>query len=264
MRNRRSHSLAFSIPELLIVSFLFSGFMAVSYLLLDSGLRVWRKTAASQDIHLQLLRARSLLRRDLAQANFSCCKVSSAPGVEAVGRSGDVLWMLSGEDPSSGELARTKDGLPFWQRNVVYYLSVPAKHDRMFGAKCNGEYAHCPHKFLLRRQVDSGSPTTPSSRLEEIEMLLTPGQLKPFLLVPEDERTIPGGDEFSEVVATGLLDFQVKLGPEPQWAEEVRVELVGLATEDAGKQVDLGSERLRESVLARSLVFSVAPGNASQ
>lgn len=264
MRLRRLRFTAFSIPELLIVSFIFSGFMLVSYLLLNSGIGVWRKTAGSQDVDLHLLKGRDLLRRDLAQTSFAECRVSRYPSLTSTGTTGDVLWMLSGEDPDSGELARTKDGLPFWQRNVIYCLMVPSGHDRMFGTVCKGEQKYCPHKFLVRRVIDSGVTTRPSSRPKNIEVLLTLDELKPLLLIPEDERTIPGGDKFTEVVATGLLDFQVKLGPEPQWPEEVRVELIGFAREDAGKQVDLASKKLRETPLARSLVFSVSPGNTAE
>lgn len=255
----------FSLPELLIVSAIFSGFLVVSYLLLHSGLGVWRKTAGSQDVDVELLKARDTLRRDLLQASFVQCRVSDYPSLTSTDNTGDVLWMLSAEDPATGELARDPDGVPFWQRNVVYYCVVPTDHDKYYGTACGARRpTDCPHKVLVRRVVDDGPLTRPNSRVKNEEKLLETATLNGLFLIPTDRRSIPGGDRNTQVVAAGVLDFKVSLAPDAEWPEEVRVQLVGLPEQVDGKRLELGKGDPHASSYAHSLTFSVQPGNTTE
>lgn len=262
---KRRTGRGFSLPELLIVSAIFSGFLVVSYLLLHSGLGVWTKTAGSQDVDMELLKARDTLRRDLLQASFVQCRVSHYPTLAGADNTGDVLWMLSAEDPTTGELARDSEGTPFWQRNVVYYCVVPTDHDKYYGTACGASKpADCPHKLLVRRVIDDGTPTRPGSRAKNEEALLDTVTLGGLFVVPTDRRSIPGGDSNTQVVAGGVLDFKVSLAPEAEWPEEVRVQLVGLPEKVDGKRLELGKGDPHASSYAHSLLFSVQPGNTTQ
>jgi type II secretory pathway component PulJ len=257
---RRDRQEAFSLLELLLVSALFSLFLLVSYSLLSSGIGVWQKTASSQDVSFQLAKVKAALREDLAQASAESCAVSQTPSVPADLNSGDIVWFLSAINPATGQLAKKDDGTPFWQRNIVYYLSVPRDHDQLFGFRCAKQ--NCPHKFLVRRVFDTTPATTPDSPESREERLMSRDEVRQRTGPPQGyDLNIAGpAAEREELVASALLAFEVKLGPE-DLADEVEVRVSGFQTEDAGKKVKVGSEDLLQSPYARHDIVSIFPGN---
>jgi hypothetical protein len=256
---------AFALTELLLVTAMFSGFLLVSYLLLSSGMASWQRTANVQDVAFQLARARVALSEDLRQSSMASLAVSQLPNPGAGQTEGNVLWLLSALDPTSGEMARDEDGKPLWQRNILYYSTVPTDHDQLFGQSCQGQDGRCPHKFLVRRVFDTGTVTTPSSPRGKMEKLMTPGEVKTRAQAPGGwELKITGpAAESQQLVASGLVDFQVRLAPAGSpWEDEVEVHLSGFDLQLAGQTLaGLGSQDLRNSPYTRHAVFAVYPGN---
>ena len=258
-KSPRARPHGFSIVELILVAAIFSLFLLVSYLLLNSGLGVWQKTASSQDATFEMSKVRSSLTRDLRETSFEECAVAGAPPVPGSGR---AIWFLSAVHPATGIFAQRADGSPLWQRNIVYYLTVPSDHDALFGMHCAGQDDRCPHKFLVRRVFDTGPATDPGSAITQQETLLSPGQVGDLLGRPQGYGLNISGPtaESQELVATGLLDFEVELQPGP-WEHEIQVTVSAFNVQEAGKKFALGSESLKQTPYTHHLLFSVFPGN---
>lgn len=262
----RARQAGFSLLEVLVVCTIFSLFLLVSYGLLSSGIGVWQRTSSSQDVSFQLGKARARLCDDLRPAAFAKVQVGRAPSPAPGQTEGDVLWFLSAIDPSTGAFCRkATDGLPFYQRNVVYYLAAPTDHDALYGVSCaSNTDARCPHKFLIRRVFDRPQPTLPTSppRLEEAIML--PGALGTLLPRPTGfGLRLPNTQaESDELVATGMLSWQVVRGAGVSAVDrEIRITMSGFDAMDAGKKVQLGREDLSNSAYTHTIQFSVFPAN---
>jgi prepilin-type N-terminal cleavage/methylation domain-containing protein len=252
----------FTLLELLIVAVIFSLFLLVSYGLLSSGMGVWQKTASSQDVGFQLGKARFSLQRDIRDASFTNSEVSLQPGMAADLARGDVLWFLSAVDPSTGQFTRKVDGTPFWQKNILYYLTVPLRHDQLFGVSCQSAKYHCPHHFLVRRVIDSGPPTSPLGPVDDEETLLAPSQIEDWVKRPDSfsldlNNPLPDGDH---LVASGLLDFDVSMAPDATGGE-IEIRLMGFDLDQAGKKIALGREDLKDSPYTHHFLASYFPGN---
>lgn len=245
---RKSRSVGFSLPELMLVCAIFAGFLLLTHYLLSHGLGVWQRTASSQDSGLQLARAERALREDLR-----------ASGVTSIGiaHSGKVLWMLSAVDPTTGEVRYQEDGTPLWQRNILYYLVKPPDHDRLYRQVCLDQPYRCPHQQLVRAVIDGPNAAPPS---EGAELLLSQGDIAP----PEnflDETPPPiKGLESFDVVASGLVSFEVSRG-ENELAQEIEFRLRAFSAEGAGKVSAPGREDLRDSPFTHEILGSVFPGN---
>ena len=211
-----------------MASFLFSIFAFVSYTLLDMGLDVWRRTESSQEASSQLQKARYALRRDLTAASLNELSILDSP-------EGSILWFLSPMDTGSEELALDLDGAPLWQRNVIYYTAVPEEHDTLFPGTCSGDPDVCPHKLLIRRELDTGVTTHGNSPLGRAEELLSEDDLLAEVLRPRN--MVEGLDVNSSVVARNIFEFEVSLDPD-NW-REVEIKVSGFHLEEAGKKVDL-------------------------
>lgn len=253
----------FSLPELLIVAAIFSVFLVTSYIFLDSGLAVWERTASSQDVSFQLQKAKSDLGRELSQAKFSKSALaeSVSPGIES--SRGDVLWFLSAYDSKSQRAVRRPNGTAFWQRNILYYLKVPNQHDKHFDAACSGQYQNCPHKVLVRKVVDSGRATAPSSSLLDEEALLFAGGIAGLLTAP-DGFSFPSqgpGVETAEIVAKGLLSFRITASPKDGTQKEYAIRLAGFDVEKAGRKLHFNTDEIFQSPYTHVIDFSVFPGN---
>lgn len=243
MRARRG----FSLPELLIVSFIFSLFLVASYLILSQGLAVWAKTESSQNTSFQLQKARDTLRRDLL----------SASRVE-LETSGSELWFLSSIGPQQQQVQHD-DGRPFWQRNVLYFLAKPTEHNQIFKVDCGSDPNLCPHKALLRVVVDTGPTTTPDSTAIAEEVLFGLDVAKSLALPPTD--LYPNAEsrnvEQISVVATGLLSLRFEVDPKGLSPGEVEVTIKGFDLTKSGERVRLGVDDLNDSPLTEEVKFSV-------
>ena len=248
----------FSLPELLIVITIFSGFLLIVHYLLSSGFGAWRRTASSQDSGLQLAKAQKALRNDLQASGVTVATIASSPHFLPAS-SGDALWMLSAVEPEQGEILRKDDGTPLWRRNILYYLAVPTEHARIFGQSCLNKPYHCPHKLLIRRVFDGANEPTPDDDIEammtEVEIrqrAIAPAVISPDISGPAAERT--------DIVATGMVSFEVRRGS-GDWSGEIEYRLRAFNGEGVGKVSALGREDLRNSPFTHEILGSVFPGN---
>jgi len=228
---------------------------------------IWRSTSASTDSQLALTKPRDDLTRDLQSTSFSTVQVTAGPS--SLGYvDGDALWFLSAVDPATGRFMRKVDGTPFWQRNILYYSVVPNDHTGLFGYTCTGGSdgsgydVQCPHKVLLRKVIDKGSPTDPTDESTE-EELLTPGEVTAYLTRPNrfDTSSMLGEAGLSDVSmpTNSLLLFRCQLAPQPQWPREVRVELGAVSLATAAREVNIGSVPLSNTRFYNLQVLSLFP-----
>ena len=259
-------SRGFSIPELLLVCGLFSAFSVVAYYLLALGLGLWSRVESSQDVSEQLLKARDVLLTDLSETSIHELIVSRTTNSSDTFRQGDVLCLLSPYDPFREEVGRRGDGTAYWQRNHLYYTAVPARHDELFPVGCAGEYSTCPHKFLVRRILDTGPVTRYRGELADVERLLPVASLEAELLVPEDFHSDLRSPESGRtaLIASGILDFSVRLDPPEGLPGEVEVTLKGFDVREAGKKVNFRSTELETSPYTHTVQFSVFPSNTEE
>ncbi len=247
---KRESGAGFSLPELLIVITIFSGFLLLVHYLLSSGLGAWRRTASSQDSGLQLVKAQKALRNDLQASGVTVTTIAS---------SGDALWMLSAVDPDNGEILRKDDGTPLWRRNVLYYLAIPTEHDRIFRQACLNRPYHCPHKLLIRRVFDHPNSPAPD---DDIEALMTEAEFRARALATSGMSPNISGPvaESTDIVATGMVSFEVHRGA-GDWSGEIEYRLRAFNGEGVGKVSALGREDLRNSPFTHEILGSVFPGN---
>lgn len=257
----KAHSKGFSLLELTIVATLFALFLLISYGLLQSGIHTWHKTESSQDVHFQFQKLRHALHRDLRDASTGSCAVMESDG-STTSDKGEALWFLSASSPESG-LARKRDSTPFWQRNVLYYLTTSTDHDHQFGMQCGDGPFACPHRMLIRRVFDSHVLTTPDGALETIETLMSATSIQEKLLAPTGYTlgTRDAEVESQEILASGLLQFEVQLQPEGR-TDEIEIRVAGFDVEHAGKVISRQTESLEHSPYTHFFTMSVFPANS--
>jgi type II secretory pathway pseudopilin PulG len=186
-----------SILELVLVMLLTGIIFAVTQIVIVRTIDTWWRVNANQESEQQLYRAQSSLERDLRAAAFELESDRATVGVQKAppelqnlaGADGDVLWFLSATDPLSGNFQRSKDGAPFWQRNVVYYAVSPlglAGLDYLGAGRQSGGYeVACPYKILVRKEIDFAPPTSPGTNpTTTTEKLMTYAELSSHINRP--------------------------------------------------------------------------------
>ncbi|MBX3170337.1 MAG: hypothetical protein KF760_23225 [Candidatus Eremiobacteraeota bacterium] len=220
--------------------------------------RLWRQTVGSTDSKQQLRRAQVALERDfqLAGSSFGISQVGPQQGP---GFSGDAIWFLSPEKGSSGEVDRKFNGAPRYQRNVLYYLSIPNGDSCAGGLGPSGYDDRCPHKVLVRKVIDSGAATLPGDDATE-EQLMTAAQITPYLTRPNGMSVANMNSEpdvkLVSQAARELLWFRVQNNPAP-----LQFELRASNVIRARKEIALGSTSLYNSPLTSELRLTLAPPN---
>jgi hypothetical protein len=227
------HRKGFSVLELLVSATVFSLVTALLVLLFSQSLEVWRRTSGRDTAARELRKARAALERDLALASPAQLRRSS-------NLDGEALWFLSPIDPATRQIARGSDGLAIWQRNILYYLVIPANHDALFGVQCtpaagpNGMDDRCTHKVLVRKVIDS------DTLLPDVSAYLT--QPNGFDLSGMSGE--PNLDE-AAIVANRLLTFQTESAPPPHGVPNlVRVDLRAVDEEEARHETTVGTQSM--------------------
>lgn len=256
----------FSLLELSVAAAVFSVLLLVVLALFNQSIYVWRVTSSADGANRELRKVRAALERDLALTSPTEIARAQVPGHLGGGASdGEALWFLSPIDPATGEIVLDEDGLPVWQRNILYYLVVPGDHAGTFGSTCaggaaaNGYDDRCPHKILIRRVIDAGTatiPTDPTTR----EALIAPGAIGPYLVQPTgfDISALPD----TRIVANNLLCFETVSAPPPNnQAREVLVDVRAVGVEEARRETSVGTAPLYNSRFTEQHPFSVFPKN---
>jgi prepilin-type N-terminal cleavage/methylation domain-containing protein len=259
----RSKPKGFSLFELLMAMALFSLLVVFSVAFLSQGQRVWGRINASDSAGRTLRKGAEKVSRDLANAGRE--GVASAANGTGASRMGDALWMLSAEDTASGRFVRSPEGAAFWQRNILFYLTVPLDHDVRYGVACQSWGRVCPHKILLRKVIDSGAPTLPASPPEDVETLIAPLAITAYLTRPAslDLSTISSepGVVSVDYVSGHLLDSRVTLETSGTRVTEASCVLEAAMVEDARHRLEVGRDPFPPVLFTLSRRIGVVPIN---
>lgn len=254
---------AFSLAELLMAMTIFAIIITFSFVYLERTKRLWNRVESSASAGQNLHKVVSRLYKDLYNVG------KSGVGTKANGtgdaKMGDALWMLSAIDSVKGEFIRSDGGKPLWQRNILYYLTVPQDHDSRYGVHCAHWARYCPHKIMIRKVIDSGPPTTPTSGAGEVEELIAPADIDQFLTRPIDlDLSFPGevsfGLESTEFVAASLLDLRVTLSG-VSLVDEVVVDVEAPLLAESSKRISIGSQKFPEQGMTLIRRAAVIPVN---
>lgn len=265
----KSERNGFTLIELMVSFAVFSIALTVLAATFASSRRLLAETTGSSDASQKLRRVYLSLERELRSSAYDRVEVANSPVGPGSGFSGDVVWFLSAEDPVTGVRARGSNGRPLWQRNILYYPAIPTNHASLYGFNCaggsnsQGYDVHCPHKVLVRKVIDSGSPTDPSNEASE-ESLIAPGTIGAYLSAPTGF-TVPltgAGTEQATVVSPSLLSFRAAKAPlVPGALEELTFTIQATSLLELGKSVAVGSTDLQLAPQTETMEFSIVPEN---
>lgn len=276
---RFRRSAGFTVIETFTALAIFSGIMIVTTMLLRQSVWVWTAGDSREDASIVLSKARTAMNRDLLQADLDpgdagelhFGRTQTPPGLGG----GDAIWFLSAAGPDNS-FERNVDGLPHWQRNVLYYLAKPQNHDARYKQSCSsgsnpaGDDV-CPHKMLIRVVIDNPPVTVPwpdppakPGPGDLPEELIDSSEIASYLIAPNglDLSGIlaqPGVVE-ARIITTGLLWFKVAPASGAPTAG-LEVDLRALAIKEAAKVVPVGSISVLNDPKTLSSVFSLFPRN---
>ncbi|MFA5504636.1 MAG: hypothetical protein WC314_11725 [Vulcanimicrobiota bacterium] len=238
-----------TVAELAVGFTVFGILMSLLAVAFISSRTIWERASSSSTTQLGLRKGFVSIAQDLQGTDFSSVRVATGP-ISLTGWDGDVLWFRSAVDPTTGEIVRTADGHPLWQRNIIYYSVVPNQHLDLYGFLCRGSAdlsgyeSQCPHKILVRKVVDNPPATGPGDPPEEVLSDVTPYLTRPAGLAPSG--TAQAGLEDVSFESRGLLSFRAELAPNPQWPGEVRLQLSAAREEEARRSVAIGQASLEQ------------------
>lgn len=259
-----------TLMELMIVLVLTGIIFGITHVVLSRVIDSWWRVNANQESEQQLYRAQVILERDLRAASFELEPDRATVGVRKApaelntlsGADGDVLWFLSAVDPMSGNFIRKDDGTPFWQRNVVYYAVTPlGLSDLGFqgsGHAVGGYEVACPFKILVRKEIDSGAPTS-SDPSSEVETLMTYAELAPHINRPNKYSCAGMGAANASVkpISANVLTFRADLDPPLRGVSvDLRCTAIDRARREGGLDRDLSVEPS-----TTQLAFTLLPPN---
>ncbi|MCA9790806.1 MAG: type II secretion system protein [Candidatus Eremiobacteraeota bacterium] len=246
----------FSMLEVIVVLGMAALVALIFQLALRQSIGVYRKVG-SEDVAMRNLRkARDRLSQELAVSCFQETRVGPGP-TSLVGRDGDAIWFLSAIDPATGNFLRRQDGTPFWQRTILYYPVIPTNKFAGAGLSVGGYEASCPNKVLVRKVLDTGTPTNPADESTAEQL---PSDISTFLDRPDNFDTSAMNGQMVTLVATDLVTFQAVADPA---VREVRFDVRSLAIGDASRELAVGSVDLFETRFTSRLDFSIFPVNRS-
>ena len=273
-RVRIQSTRAVTLLELIFVMAIVGIVFAVTQALLARTIESWWKVNANADAQQQLYKAQNFLERDLRSAAFeteagreTLAIQSPATSTELnslAGADGDVFWFLSAIDPVSGEFQRRQSGAPLWQRNILYYAVTPMGLAGLdyFGAGQDvaGYESACPFKVLIRKEIDHGVPTLAGGPESNMENLMTPLEVLPYL-------NRPNGYDTSGMAAPGvtvrpvcgnLLTFRVSLDAATRG---VALDIRATALERAKREGGINDRDLSTNPATQQLNLMLFPPN---
>lgn len=241
---------------------IFSLLGIIGFELILMAQKTFLRVSGHEDAELQLKRASRKLETDLLASNFGNVTVGDvAASLPGGGKDGNAVACLTAAVNGTGDVASIPSGSPYWQRNLLYYASVPLGDTCAGGIGPDGYDDRCPHKMLMRKIIDVGTvtnvsfPATPEVELTDFSPYLTrplKGDVSPMLGEPGISR--------ADIVALNLLSFRLEKQPDPNFPEEVRVTL--RCWDFLSKQkIALGSTSLANHTNTVVFSFSVFPRN---
>lgn len=265
--SRRKNNPGFTLVEVLTTVVIFSIALTVLAMALTSSKNILNETTSSSDAAQSLRKLYINLETDLHCTSFQESETNPSLVGSGAGLTGDAIWFLSAVDPATGQVARASNGTPLWQRNVLYYTAVPTNHAALYGFNCagganaDGYDVHCPHKVLIRKVIDFGTPTTPTNEASQ-ELLIPAGSIAAYLTPPTGFNvplTNPGEEE-GQVLISQLLTFRAQRGP-GALPTEIHIEAKCTSLKELGKKTAVGSTNLENAPETESIEFSIFPQN---
>ncbi len=237
----------FSLPELMLALSLLAVFMLVGYQALRMADGVFRQVSGNEDAAMQLKRAVRYMQKDIVSSNVMRMTLTNVTaGLPGGAADGSALCLLTGADRGVGDMVSKEGGEPFWQRNILYYLSTPQGDPCQGGADANGFDDRCPHKCLVRKIIDDPPATAATDNPQNDEALIT--NLTPYLTRSLGRTNISNmlGEanvEQVELVARGLVGMRVQINADPNIPNEVRLTVTAL-NQPRGQKLALGTVAL--------------------
>lgn len=253
----------FSLTEILVATTLLSFIVLFGVIYLDRSRILWRSVNANQDAGMTLRKSYGAIRDDLSDVSEKEFGVTDNGA--GSGKMGQAFWFLSARDPATGVFVRAADGRPFWQKNILFYLTVPNDHDQRYGVACTVFNRVCSHKILVRKVIDAGNPTSPTSDEEDEEVLLNNGQVLEHLIRPANidlsvQESMAGVVE-ARYITGSLLDMNVTLDEEGGRIREISVLLEAGLIEAARNRIDIGRDEFTSPSLILARTVGVIPRN---
>lgn len=262
--------LGFTLLELVVSFAVFVLAMGLLASILISSKALLTEVGGNADATQKIKKIFLAVNRELRATSYLWVKTDKMANMPGPGSAGDALWFLSSVDPKNGDVsARGDNGRPRWQRNVIYYPSVPTDHDSLYGIHCaggadvEGYDLHCPHKVLIRKVVDSG-PVSTYNDPDRVEEIIPESGINTYLNAPVGFTvpTIGQGTEQAQAVCPGILSFRAeKLASTPLEPEQIKIRLKVTNLEELGKKTALGTASLESAPQTESLEFCVFPEN---
>jgi len=260
---RNSHrNRAFSLLEVVFAAALMGLLMIVMGASMRQTQTVFRATSGSYDASAQLRKVTSRIQQELIQTNLNKVAVSNSVGAPP---EGGAIWFLDNLDPATHEPRYLPDGSPFWARNILYYLVVPNNHASIFGSSCvlqagpgpGGHDDRCPHKVLIRKEIDTGAAFNPTDDLT-IEALIAGGAISTYFTRPNGYNVsamlTEAGVREVKIVGQNLLSFEAQI---QDGGIDLNIRAVSLAR--ARREVAVGATSLYNSRYTLHFAQTVYP-----
>ena len=253
----------FTLTEILVATTLLSFIVLFAVFYLDRSRMLWRSVNANQDAGMTLRKSYGAIRDQLADVSEKDFRfIDNGSGSSKIGQ---AFWFLSARDPLTGVFVRGQNGRPFWQKNILFYLTVPDDHDQRYGVSCTAFERVCSHKILVRKVIDAANPTTPTSDEEDEEVLLNDGQVLEHLLRPDTidlsaQASMPGVVE-ARYITGNLLDMSVDLDEVDGRIREISVLLEAGLLEAARNRLVIGRDEFTSPTFVLARTVGVIPRN---
>jgi hypothetical protein len=259
-KRARGHSLL----EMTVAVACYSAIIIITMMLFRGAQDVFRRVSSNDRAARELRQAHVNISRDLCLSTPTGVAMTNVT-VGGFGVVGQALWFRSPYNPKEQKIARKPDGSALYQRNVLYYMTVPVNHDALYGQSCSptagpGNWNdRCPHKMLIRKVIDTGTPSTTIDQSAEEPLI---PNISGYLSRPTGT-TIPGeaGVEERRVISQLLLHFSAVRSPAPNnFPREVAIDLRAVSIDEAKRIAKVGYDSFMSparSTLVQESPFSV-------
>lgn len=260
MKKRRS---GLSLLEVTLATALMGLLLTVLGAALKQSQEVFRNINGATDASQSLRRLAVALNRDLQRAKLDEIGITTTPA-SLVAPDSRALWMLSNIDPATGKACYRGDGKPFWVCNILFYASIPTQHAQLFGSTCAGGAGpdglddRCPHKFLIRKVIDSGAATNLSDD-STVETLLTPAQVSASYLTRPAKFDVSGMRSEAGVSEARLLSPLLLGFDSTKTLGEVTVNFRATTLPRAQRAIAVGTTSLYNSQYTYHFGLTVVP-----
>jgi type II secretory pathway pseudopilin PulG len=253
----------YTVLELMLAAALMSGLLLVLGEAMRQSQTVFRTTSGTADASTELRAVTQRLRRELLQTKLSEVRTAVTPATYSGAPDGMALWFLSNLD-DSGVPRFTTGGAPFWHRNVIYYIRVPQNHAQLFGHECgpgagpDGYNDRCPHKVIIRKEVDSGTATSYPDEAT-VEPILDAGAVTSSYLTRPNKYDVSAMNAEPGVVQVQVVGRLFLTFTAERTSSEVNADLRAVSLPRARKEASIGTTPLFDKPFTYHFGVSVYP-----